>query len=95
MTYISEEYSAEFSAHVEFAENWLAEKEGPLNETDKKSGLGRGLGFAAFKWRGQEISTVVMLYRFYLAQRLWEHYCLLYTSPSPRDATLSRMPSSA
>ena len=26
----------------------------------------------------------------------WEHIgCLLYTSPSPRDATLSRMPSSA
>ena len=25
----------------------------------------------------------------------WIHYCLLYTSPSPRDATLSRMPSSA
>ena len=24
-----------------------------------------------------------------------EYYCLLYTSPSPRDATLSRMPSSA
>ena len=28
-----------------------------------------------------------------LAGRLWR--CLLYTSPSPRDATLSRMPSSA
>ena len=27
---------------------------------------------------------------------LWQrHLCLLYTSPSPRDATLSRMPSSA
>ena len=26
---------------------------------------------------------------------LWVNYCLLYTSPSPRDATLSRMPSSA
>ena len=26
-------------------------------------------------------------------RRLW--ICLLYTSPSPRDATLSRMPSSA
>ena len=27
---------------------------------------------------------------------LWHgHVCLLYTSPSPRDATLSRMPSSA
>ena len=25
----------------------------------------------------------------------WEEACLLYTSPSPRDATLSRMPSSA
>ena len=24
-----------------------------------------------------------------------QHLCLLYTSPSPRDATLSRMPSSA
>ena len=29
--------------------------------------------------------------------RIWREYftCLLYTSPSPRDATLSRMPSSA
>ena len=26
---------------------------------------------------------------------LWPNICLLYTSPSPRDATLSRMPSSA
>ena len=25
----------------------------------------------------------------------WDNICLLYTSPSPRDATLSRMPSSA
>ena len=25
----------------------------------------------------------------------WNRICLLYTSPSPRDATLSRMPSSA
>ena len=27
--------------------------------------------------------------------RVRGHFCLLYTSPSPRDATLSRMPSSA
>ena len=26
---------------------------------------------------------------------IMRHTCLLYTSPSPRDATLSRMPSSA
>ena len=31
-----------------------------------------------------------------LVNELHKHYpCLLYTSPSPRDATLSRMPSSA
>ena len=30
-----------------------------------------------------------------VAQKLKEYGCLLYTSPSPRDATLSRMPSSA
>ena len=38
------------------------------------------------------------------AKMSWQHFtrylnsewtCLLYTSPSPRDATLSRMPSSA
>ena len=29
-------------------------------------------------------------------EKVYEEYgCLLYTSPSPRDATLSRMPSSA
>ena len=26
---------------------------------------------------------------------IYDYFCLLYTSPSPRDATLSRMPSSA
>ena len=30
-----------------------------------------------------------------LAQTTKSSFCLLYTSPSPRDATLSRMPSSA
>ena len=29
------------------------------------------------------------------SRRLQDRGCLLYTSPSPRDATLSRMPSSA
>ena len=31
----------------------------------------------------------------YLARNVQRMPCLLYTSPSPRDATLSRMPSSA
>ena len=48
--------------------------------------------------------TIVTMPRFDLEQALsivqdrkvtWMFACLLYTSPSPRDATLSRMPSSA
>ena len=31
----------------------------------------------------------------YAAEKMQKEACLLYTSPSPRDATLSRMPSSA
>ena len=30
-----------------------------------------------------------------IAEVLWNRTCLLYTSPSPRDGLLSRMPSSA
>ena len=42
-------------------------------------------------------STVAYLRAFAEAAGLKAHVytCLLYTSPSPRDATLSRMPSSA
>ena len=31
----------------------------------------------------------------YMNMKMQPYTCLLYTSPSPRDATLSRMPSSA
>ena len=34
-------------------------------------------------------------FKYELAKRRLNNICLLYTSPSPRDATLSRMPSSA
>ena len=33
--------------------------------------------------------------RFTIDEDVQGEFCLLYTSPSPRDATLSRMPSSA
>ena len=51
------------------------------------------VGVGAADWESQ----VGDLYGDYLLGRLDEQYptCLLYTSPSPRDATLSRMPSSA
>ena len=37
----------------------------------------------------------VVKHRRALEQGGWIHTCLLYTSPSPRDGLLSRMPSSA
>ena len=48
------------------------------------------------------IETPEGLWRIYGGHRLWispevmpRTYCLLYTSPSPRDLSTSRMPSSA
>jgi len=38
------------------------------------------------------IASIVAYSRVYLSQH---YFCLLYTSPSPRDRTRSRMPSSA
>ena len=38
---------------------------------------------------------ILLEFIFTLALALKCYPCLLYTSPSPRDATLSRMPSSA
>ena len=37
----------------------------------------------------------VMAFADFSDTRMLMEVCLLYTSPSPRDATLSRMPSSA
>ena len=48
--------------------------------------LGVGLGFLLFT--NQDARQIT-------ADLLRATGCLLYTSPSPRDATLSRMPSSA
>ena len=42
---------------------------------------------------GVEVLTKMFLYYFH--ERAWYKFCLLYTSPSPRDKRQSRMPSSA
>ena len=49
-------------------------------------------GFALVGSSGKAFNTGVATYG---AVAAWSGICLLYTSPSPRDATLSRMPSSA
>ena len=43
---------------------------------------------------GFTLSTAICNHTF-ANDGAWPEGCLLYTSPSPRDATLSRMPSSA
>ena len=43
----------------------------------------------------QEGNDSILIYANPAFERLTGYSCLLYTSPSPRDATLSRMPSSA
>jgi len=67
MQFIADEYLGEITAHVEFANGWLAERE---NTDPSQRGLGRGIGMASFDWRGHEIATAVMPYRFFLLQRL-------------------------
>ena len=55
-----------------------------------------GLGVSlALKQAGVTDQLVVDAREVGAAFKAWPKGCLLYTSPSPRDATLSRMPSSA
>lgn len=70
--FVGEEYADEFSAHVDFANNWLTEQ--ASSGTPMAAKPERSIGFAAFNWRGHDVKTAVMPYRFYLAQRLWDHF---------------------
>ena len=56
------------------------------DETHAQRILGNPLG-------AQLADSLSGMTEYMAVERLWD--CLLYTSPSPRDATLSRMPSSA
>ena len=57
-------------------------------------GVGHGIGFGIYAFIA--IAGIAQLKASASgAAELLEIICLLYTSPSPRDATLSRMPSSA
>lgn len=82
MGFVAEEYLSEIVAHVDVANQWLAahpDIEPGTNglESPAARGLtgGRGLvganaGAATFEWRGQQLTTAVMPYRFWLMQRL-------------------------
>lgn len=80
MRYVAVEYLPEISAHVDVANEWLAERpeieagtNGLKNPADRSLSGGRdedGPNSATFKWRGQQLTTGIMPYRFWLMQRL-------------------------
>ena len=45
--------------------------------------------------QGVPLAMIQELARYWATDYDWRKVCLLYTSPSPRDGLLSRMPSSA
>ena len=66
------------------AANWLRDSQGSVDLL-----IGHSLGGAAVISAARQIEGVKAV------ATIGAPSCLLYTSPSPRDATLSRMPSSA
>ena len=80
-------------AQSEDLEQWLHNNIHPTRANDGWAAYQRQvLDWCAPFWRPEIVSDYDVL----LDRDLWETWsCLLYTSPSPRDATLSRMPSSA
>ncbi|MEO1056056.1 MAG: glutathione S-transferase family protein [Actinomycetota bacterium] len=89
MRYVAIEYLPEIAAHVEFANEWLAAHpdiepgtNGLEHAADRTLAGARGAergGVATFEWRGQQISTGVMPYRFWLMQRLHDDLALADT----------------
>ena len=79
---------AEMEAHEKVYAAWLSEKIAKEEETRKKAkNLSSGDSSEGNERGGSKIPRGV--------KRVQHPVCLLYTSPSPRDGLLSRMPSSA
>ena len=56
--------------------------------------LGKNVLVAFMPWNGYNFEDSILISERIVRDDVYTS-CLLYTSPSPRDATLSRMPSSA
>ena len=75
----------------EFGNNWRLELDGDTLWTDLGSISEIPSSSAKLRTNSLMLNAIYDFDDF----GAWSPYCLLYTSPSPRDATLSRMPSSA
>lgn len=75
MAFIADDYLPEISAHIEFANRWLDERPTlPAGSNGFDKPTERAIGSAEFDWRGIRLTTSVMPYRFYLLQKLQDHY---------------------
>ena len=70
MHFIADDYLPEILAHVEYANDWLAR----TNLAEDFKPKNRTIGAATFHWRGHELNTMVMTYRFFLLQRLHDAF---------------------
>ncbi len=75
MRFIAVDYLPELRAHISHANQWLDARPDIATMTNGlKSPSERSIGFAEFMWRGLLLKTAVLPYRFYLLQRLQDHY---------------------
>ena len=72
--------------YIIFLPGFMSNIEGEKPKAFKKYAVKKKLGFLTLDYSGHGKSS---------GKFTKGNICLLYTSPSPRDATLSRMPSSA
>ena len=74
---------------------WRVERRETVEKVSWAASLGDRSENADYKYNKQKLRKIDGRIR-YLTKRLEQvKVCLLYTSPSPRDRTRSRMPSSA
>lgn len=71
MRFISADYLPEILAHIDFTNNWLEKNPSPREAHNPAD---RSIGGASFKWRGHNLTTAVMPYRFFLLQRLQDAF---------------------
>ncbi len=71
LRFVAEDYLPELTAHVAFANQWLADRRDDISGTSGLANPGdRMIGMASFDWRGHSITTMVMPYRFWLLQKV-------------------------
>lgn len=71
LQFIADDYLPEINAHVEFTNDWLAQRpELPAGSNGMPKPGDRHIGMGRMQWRGHTVDFMVMPYRIYLLQRV-------------------------